>query len=281
MGWIGALGRAAAPALLLLVFTVAFGGANCDRGDDGDPDVVSGATPKEDVVGWGDDTPTLPETVPGYDDDDGIRAWGDAALAACGTISSTIPPGWEMVLIGDTGCTVHRPPAWTFEVEGASVWLYASAAEEAGVMLLNGILEGTAWTAESILDALLEQLRESYPDIEIIDVGEGPDPYGLGLVIRIASVKFHDGEVPMVGMLRVIRSECSALLGTCPLTAAGTWAPLAELPDFACTLGQIDATVTCPKPGGANCDEGTCDDDCKTGGAASGYCSNDQCVCAG
>jgi hypothetical protein len=255
----------------------------CDRADDGDPHVVSGATPKEDVVGWGADTPENPPppTAPAFDDDDGIRAWGEAALAACGPISSAPPASWEMVLIGDTGCTVHRPPAWTFEVEGASVWLYASAEEEAGVMLLGGVLEGTAWTATTILDGIVDTLREQYPDITIIDAGEGPDPYGLGIVVRIASLKFHDGDVPMVGMLRVIHSPCSDLLGTCPLTAAGTWAPLATLPDFACTLAQIDATVTCPKPGGENCDEGACDGDCKGEGSAYGYCSNDTCVCAG
>jgi hypothetical protein len=254
----------------------------CERGDDGDPDVTSGATSKEDVVGWGVDTATEPPVgVPAYDDDNAIRAWGESAVAASGEITSAVPPGWEMVLMGDTGCTVHRPPDWPFEVEGASVWIYASEEEEAGIMLLNGVLEGADWTATAILDELLDILREQYPDITVIDAGEGPDPYGLGIVIRIASAKFHDGDVPMVGMLRVIHTPCSALLGTCPLTATGTWAPLATLPDFACTLSQIDATVACPKPGGANCEEDACDADCKAQGSAYGYCSNDQCVCTG
>jgi len=265
----------------LLAIAVILGVSACDRADDGDPHVISGATPKEDVVGWGSDTPEPPPSAPGFDDDDGIRAWGEAALAACGAITSAVPAGWEMVLVGDTGCTVHRPAGWPFEVEGASVWIYASAEEEAGVMLLNGVLEGTDWTATTILGAVLELLREQYPDITIIDAGEGPDPYGLGIVIRIASVKFHDGEVPSVGMLRVIHSGCSAILGTCPLTVAGTWAPLVTLPDVACILSQIDATLTCPKPGGGSCEDGPCDADCKAEGDGYGYCSNDLCVCAG
>lgn len=283
-----AVGGATAPTLLIAL-TWALSPAACDRSS-GDPDVTSGATPKEDVVHNppddaggepGEDTPEIPSNVPAYDDDDGIRAWGEAALAGCGTITSSVPPGWEMVLIGDTGCTVHRPSTWPFEVEGASAWIYASAEEEAGIMLLNGYLEGTAWTAESILDSVLDQLRATYPDITVIDQGEGPDPYGLNLVIRIASLKFHDGEVPMVGMLRVIHHGCSPILGNCPLTATGTWSPLAQLPDFACTLSQIDATVKCPQGGGDNCEQGQCDTDCKAKGSAYGYCSNDNCVCGG
>ncbi len=266
--------------IVLLALSVLGAVVACDRDDDRDTHLNSGATPKEDVVGWGADTPEVP-AAPDFDDDDAIRAWGEDALHACGAITSTVPAGWEMILIGDTGCTVHRPPSWTFEVEGASVWIYASPQEEAGVMLLNGVLEGTTWTAEAILDGIVDTLREQYPDITIIDAGEAPDPHGLGLVIRIASLKFHDGAVPMVGMLRVIHSPCSELLGTCPLTAAGTWAPLATLPDFACTLSQIDATVTCPKPGGGSCDAGDCDAGCKAEGSAYGYCSNDTCVCAG
>ena len=266
---------------LALLSVVVFLGAGCDRSD-GDPDeVTTNVTPKEDVVVNPSDTLETSSTAPAFDDDDGIRVWGEAALAACGTITSTVPPGWEMVLLGDTGCTVHRPPTWPFEVEGASAWIYASEEEEAGVMLLNGYLEGTDWTAEAILDGVIELLRETYPDITVIDAGEGPDPYGLAIVIRIASLKFHDGEVPMVGMLRVIHHGCSPILGNCPLTAAGTWSPLAQLPDFACTLSQIDATVKCPQGGGGNCDESQCDADCKAQGSTYGYCSNDTCVCGG
>jgi len=117
-------------ALPALMSVVVFLAAGCDSSD-GDPDVGTGADPEEDVAVSPVDTRETPSTAPAFDDDDGIRAWGEAALAACGTITSTVPPGWEMVLLGDTGCTVHRPSAWPFEVEGASVWIYASEEEEA------------------------------------------------------------------------------------------------------------------------------------------------------
>ena len=43
--------------IVVLALSAALFGFGCDRADDGDPNVVSGATPKEDVVKWEDDLP--------------------------------------------------------------------------------------------------------------------------------------------------------------------------------------------------------------------------------
>ena len=41
--------------IVLLALAIGCAGFTCERGDDGDPHVTSGATPKEDVVGWSSD----------------------------------------------------------------------------------------------------------------------------------------------------------------------------------------------------------------------------------
>ena len=219
--------------------------------------------------------------VPSFDDDAAILAWSEAIIGQCPPVSSsTVPAGWQTYLVGDQGCAVRGPPGWPAQQEPGWLQLASDAEETAGYFLMIGWLEGTAWTAETIGDQVLAMLQQEVPDLTVLEVTEGPDPYGLGITFRVIATKFTSDGVQAVGNLLVIHTPCSAILDRCALTVSGGWTALAQLPDYACTVAQISASLTCPQ-GGGGCIDSECDASCKASGKAWGTCVGDYCDCAG
>ncbi len=275
--------------LLALAFVLA--GACEGKFDSGDPADQSGSTTdfdtsgpllEDDAVAPAKDVkpPPTPGNVPSYDDDQAILDYCEAVLMQCPPLSqSTVPAGWDMLMVTESGCTVHAPPGWLHGVDGVTFEVTKDAAGTAGYFVLATYVPGTDWNEATLADYLYQELLNDYPDMKILKAETFTDSFGLGLKIRVVSVKFTQGGLPTVGVLRVVHYECSMILGNCPLTSTGVWVPLAEVASLSCTLAQIDASLRCPSGGGSDCSEGECDTYCKSQGYSSGSCVGDDCQC--
>jgi len=251
--------------------------SEADAGAEGE--IQDGGAGGDDVLAEPDTQDVSLPTVPAFDDDDAINEYSQAVTAQCPPVSSsTVPGSWQLAMVGETGCTVYHPPGWLTGSQG-TYFSAATKGNEAGYFILNGYLEGTAWDEVSIGDALVVELKKSHPDMKVISEATIPDPWGLGLKIRYLGLKFTNGKVPSVGLLRIVFTQCSVILNNCPLISSGTWAPLAELTDYACVLGQVDASLKCPSGGSTDCDDQTCNSECVSRGHAYGYCSQGYCNC--
>ncbi len=265
---------------LLLLLTACGAGSGEGTGDarDGQEDALPCAP---DVVAGEDAPRTTPEGPPPYNDDQAILDYCTQVLLQCPPVSlSTVPGGWQLVQITDSGCTTWAPPGWVTAVDGPSLEITPDAAGAAGYFVLATYVEGVDWDEASLADALFLELKQEYPDIQVLKEETLTDPFGMGLKIRVVSVKFRLSGVETVGVYRVVHYECSPILNACPLTATGTWVPLAQVPAMACTLAQIDAALRCPSGGPTECSEGECDTTCKAMGFAGGTCVGDDCTCS-
>ena len=219
---------------------------------------------------------------PPWEDHAALTAWVEAVAAGCPPVSlSTAPVGWSSALVTPAGCTVKHPPDWTPSPSTGLFMVTNGPAGLVGWLIAGTWVQGTTWTVETLGDHLVEQLRVDHPDLVVVNAwtDSATDPFGVTTYLRTLLLRFTQAMVQSVGLFKVVHTECSVLLGACPLTASGAWAPVAELPTWACTLAQVEATFYCPSGGGTGCDEGQCDATCKEGGSTGGTCVGDQCTC--
>ena len=243
-------------------------------GSDEDAVDQGGSTPDKDTKG-GD-----PGPVPSYSDNQAILDYCTAVVLNCPPVSvSTVPGDWYMVPVNDQGCTLYAPQGWNATIDGTVLNVTSDPGGTAGYFINASQVAGVQWNEVSLAELLKQELVKVYPDLVVLKEETWTDPYGMGLKIRVVSIKFTKGGVPTVGNFRVIFYECSVILNSCPLTASGTWVPLSQVESLACTLAQIDASLRCPSGGSTDCNEGSCDTSCKSMGYSNGYCSGDDCTC--
>lgn len=238
-----------------------------DVGEDGAPD----GTGLPDGLGDAD-----PGDVPSWEDDDALAAWLYAVAAGCPPMSlSTAPGEWGTSLLTDSGCTVRHPSGWPTTLEPGRFEVTTDASRRVGYSIVATYVAGVDWDEGSLGDLLVDELRQDLPDLEVIAAATQEDPYGLGVRLRVLVMKLTLDDLPTLAVAKVVHQGCSIILGSCPLTAGLAWAPAAELPDWACTLAQIEATLHCPSGGGLECDAEACDASCAEGGT----CVGDTCMC--
>jgi hypothetical protein len=246
--------------------------APSDLGGDSD-----GATP-DTLTDSAGDTDIGP--LPSWDDDDALLAWLVAVVATCPPMSYSTAPGlWTMSLITEGGCVVRHPEDWIASLSPGIFEVTADESRHVGYSIVGTYLEGIDWTEVSLGDYVVSELQKVYPDLALLSATTTSDPYGFGILFRVIVAKFELDGTRSLGVVKVTHAGCSAVLGNCALTASITWAPAAELPRWACTLAQIEATFRCPSAGGSDCDEGDCDSTCKAGGNNGGTCVGDDCMC--
>lgn len=236
------------------------------------PDVTTGT---DTAVGDTDVGPT-----PDWGDDEALLAWLGAVVAQCPPTSlSTAPVLWKMTMITEYGCVVRHPEEWITNLQPGVFTVTADASQHVGYMVVGTYLQGYDWTEVTLGDHLVAELRKTYPDLVVLAADTATDPYGIGVRFRVIIMKFEMDGTRTLGVAKIVHDGCSALLNNCALTASITWAPAAELPTWACTLAQIEATLHCPSGGGDECDENDCDTSCKTEGHDGGTCVGDNCMC--
>ncbi|MFO0750835.1 MAG: hypothetical protein U1F43_34970 [Myxococcota bacterium] len=207
-------------------------------------------------------------------------AWLEAVVATCPPTSlSTAPVGWETELITSGGCTVRYPAGWVSTLAPGAYECTRDASRDVGYHLVATALPGVDWDEVSRGDELVADLTDTYPDLAVLSAASASDPYGVGIRYRVIIAKLTLGGAHTLAVFKVVHSGCSVVLASCPLTASLTWAPAAELPAWACTLAQIEATLHCPSGGGDTCDEGDCDASCRDDGQDGGTCVGDSCMC--
>lgn len=220
-----------------------------------------------------------PGETPDFQDGPAIVAWLVDVARACPQVSKlTVPGGWAMSMVGDKGCMLYTP-AWIASDDGTTWSWVTDAQRSAGFLIVAGAMSGTGWDEVSLAGVVVDALRAQYPDLAVLAADSADDPFGTGWRIRTLIVRFTNGALPSVGIVRVVHGGCSVPLDACPLTASALWAPLATLPAQACTLAQVEASFHCPQAGGSDCEEGPCNEACKAGGSDHGYCSGNNCVC--
>jgi len=227
-------------------------------------------------------TPTDTTVPPSWEDDDALLAWLLAIVAGCPPTSlSTAPGDWETSLLTEGGCTVRHPADWLTKASTGLFTTTRDATEQVGWLVVASAVEGVEWDVDSLSSYLIDQLRADYPDIAVIGAWTDPlvDPWGVTTWMKTQVVKLTHSGARSLGVFKLVHTACSPILGLCPLTATGSWAPLPQLPTWACTLAQIEATLRCPSSGGESCDDDTCDQACRDTGNDGGSCVGDHCAC--
>lgn len=265
------------------------GGSGQNDGTSVPPDGTADTTTLPDTS---HDTTTAPDTtgdvpadtevgpLPDWGDDDALLAWLGAIVQTCPPMSYSTAPGlWEMTLITDYGCTVRHPGEWVTDLQPGYFEATSDARRQVGYAVVGTYLAGTDWDEVSLGDLVVSELQKVYPDLAVLAADSESDPYGFGMRFRVIVMKFTNDGTRSLGVAKVLHGGCSWVLNNCPLTASITWAPAAELPLWACLLGQIEATLRCPSGGGTTCDENDCDATCKAQGGTGGTCVGDSCMC--
>lgn len=174
----------------------------------------------------------------------------EAAARAAGACPVTdVPPGWQTLWVGGQGCTVRVPPSWQLESQGASAVATNDATHTAGYGYMFTSLPGTHWTAETMGDEVVELLRrQGTPGIRVIRAETDESFAALGVWTRTLIVRFERAGLDEVGTIRVTFQGCQPVLNSCSVMASIAWAPVEQLPEYVCTLMQVEGSGTCPEP---------------------------------
>ena len=220
-----------------------------------------------------------PGKTPAFSDSKGVISYSTKIMKQCGVASaSTLPYPWKMFMVGNTGCTVYAPPTWSGKLEQHSFEVTSDDKGSAGFLVMSVQLPGVTWTLESMTSWLVEQLKKEYPDFTVMESRADAMPFGIGSA-KTLSVKFTNSGIQSVGLLQVLFMKCSPILGTCPLLAMASWAPLNKLHEYGCVLSQVGATVKCPQGASSDCVDADCKASCKKQGRKSGRCVDGFCKC--
>jgi hypothetical protein len=250
-------------------------GPGVSGGDGGAPGADGGTAPSGD--GGGTPGTTLaPPTKTGNAIVDRLGA----AAASCGKQSMfTVPGGWEIVAVGDKGCTVWVPPGWV--IEGAYTGL-ATAMRDAsgteGFLGIAGISERSACDPATVRDGVLNGFAEKgFATPKVLWHHEQTDSFG-GTAWPTGHTVFSTsaGETAVVGYLWLLTT---ATVIACDVVGLGFWEPVAVIERDTCTLTQVINSVKCPS-GGSSCDDADCNAQCQRDGSAGGACSPEgNCSC--
>lgn len=216
---------------------------------------------------------------PEFTDGEALAAWMLQVAEACPQASSlTVPGGWAMSMLAESGCVIYTPSWEAIPSDGIWQWV-SDDTRLTGLMIIAGSVQGTGWDEASLADIVIDGLAKIHPDLDVIASASQDDPYGTGWRIRSLLLRFTNEGTPSVGALRLVHGGCSVVLGTCAVTADVMWTPVDAYSATACTLLQVEASFHCPSKGGNECDEGDCDAGCKAKGSAGGVCVGDNCMC--
>ncbi len=269
------------PRRVLLLLCVS-GVAACQGDAGGDDPFGPGGLPADAAAGGA----ARPEAgaPPADDDHTGLPRVDrliDAA-AACGEQSPrTTPAGWQLVLTGSSGCTLHAPPDFTPVGAGTQTTaVQLGDAAALGVMVLAGVPEAgrvAACTPDGLADFALDVVRARCPAAEPLYF-EAYTEVVAGVPLPVGDLFWTcaaDGHTT-IGYFNVSVHGTTPL---CELLIIGAWMPEAEVESTVCTLTQIMASLQCPTPGGEVCIDAECAADCRARGFAGGACHEDACVC--
>ena len=195
-----------------------------------------------------------------------------AASSACGQQSGfTVPGGWQLLAVGDAGCTVWVPPGWT--LEGAHTGI-ATAMQDGsgreGFVGIAGASQDVACSPAPVRDSVLQGFADKgFGAPEVLWHLEQSTEFG-GTVWPTGHAVFGTsvGGTPLVGYLWVLTTQTVI---ACDVVGLGFWEPESAIESDTCALTQIINSVKCPSGGG--CDDASCDTECKGGGAAGGACN--------
>lgn len=250
------------------------GGAGVVDTGSGGGEGMDGGGPGADGAGPVDVGP-----APAFEDDQALAAWMRQVADACPQVSTlTVPGGWAMSMIEEHGCVVYTPSWQAIPSPGIWQWV-ADDTRLVGFLVVAGSLPGVGWDEVSLAEQVVQGFADVHPDLAVIEAASSDDPYGTGWRLRQLLLRFTNDGTPSVAALRLVHGGCSAVLGTCPVTADVLWTTVAAYRDTACTLLQVEASFHCPSKGEEECDEGACDAGCKESGAAGGVCIGPNCVC--
>ena len=248
-------------------------------------DEAGDAPSAREVVFWQEfDFMTESETslLPDFDDDEAIEAHMVASEASCPPVNSLeFPESFEMIMFGEQGCLIGIPQGWTSTQTEGHVEISQPPEGSTSYWAQATYLEGAYWSVDSSAGQVYNEMKQRFPDLQMIDSETKDDLFGLGIKIKVFIVKFTIESIETAGEIRVVHTGCSETLNKCPHTAVVTWAPIEKMESDLCILAQIDASLQCPSTGGAECAQWECNDRCEKTGAAFGYCSASQCICAG
>jgi hypothetical protein len=261
-------------ALLAFLFATSFVGS-CSSSSSGSPTTggdggsgTDGAT-TADTGGATPGTTLAPPTQTGNAVVDRLGA----AASSCGKQSVfTIPGGWDIVAVGDKGCTVWVPPGWT--IEGASTGLATALKDASGAEGFLGIAAATdaqACDATVVRDGILDgYAKKGYASPTVLWHLEQNESFGgtswpTGHTVFSTSA----GGTPIVGYLWLLTTPTVI---ACDVVGLGFWEPVAAIESDTCTLTQVINSVKCPSGGNA-CDDADCNAQCKRDGNAGGACS--------
>jgi hypothetical protein len=202
------------------------------------------------------------------------------AALSCGPQSiRTVPVGWQMVVVGEQGCTMEAPPTWTpigagtpttFVVEDQT--RVTGSSVMAGVDLTNTVTCNphgvVTWMFAKNTDCVgFKELdwKEKTVNVAGLLIPEGDLVYSC-----------TQGGVPIVGWMAV---QIHGTSPWCNMLAEAFWMPETQIEARTCTLTQTLNSLSCPQ-GGTGCDDSACRRDCIAEGNASGACtSDDSCTC--
>jgi hypothetical protein len=203
------------------------------------------------------------------------------AAALCGPQTfRTVPVGWQMVMVGEGGCTMEAPPLWTpigagtpttFVVEDKNTRVTGSSVM-AGVDLTNTV----TCTPHGVVTWMFAKNTDCVGFKELDWKEKTVNVAGLLLPTGDLVYSCTQGGVPIVGYMMV---QIEGTSPWCNMLVEAFWMPETQIEKSTCTLTQTLNSIQCPK-GGSGCDDSTCRADCVSAGNASGACtSDDSCMC--
>lgn len=194
-----------------------------------------------------------------------------AAAAACGQQSMfTVPGGWEMLAVGDAGCTVWVPPGWT--LQGAHTGIATAMKDATGVEGFVGIAgasQEVACEPVPVRDSVLQGFADKgYASPKVLWHHEQRDEFG-GSVWPTGHAVFSTSVsgTSIVGYLWVL---ATTTVIACDVVGLGFWEPEGAIETDTCALTQIINSVKCPSGGG--CSDADCNTQCKADGKTGGSC---------
>jgi hypothetical protein len=300
------------PAVCLsLIFFVACGGAGSGGGDDddnnenagdddsNDQDVdddstqngslsvgdafgnASGLKGEEAENSNGDQSPSEVPTTGNADADRLAQA-----AAACGYQSkSTVPAGWDLVMMSDKGCSFWTPAGWLVEGEGQAVTsAFEDSQENVGFMAISAVdlsgnfdctLTGVRdWLETQIGEGCSDSLQTLYYGERTIDIGD------LSIPVADWIIGCMQGAASGVGYMFIL-GQTESMYPACYITVEGFWEPSSQIEEKTCMLTQIFNSVWCPSGGSGSCVDADCSAACAEEGYAGGACTSaDECGCS-
>ena len=195
-----------------------------------------------------------------------------AAAAQCGDQSPfTVPASWQLVGVGEQGCSGWVPPGWTPEGSGTSlVTALRDASGDEGFLGLAGVAApGVDCTPPAVTDAVLSGFAQAGYETPTVSWHEervghfGGSTWPTGQTVFTTAA----GSTPVVGFLWLLASEGVV---ACNVVGLGFWEPQTAIETETCTLTQILNSVRC----GANaCSDSGCNDLCQSDGKPGGLCN--------